>query len=573
MAIHIGSDYFRAMSSRVLLSLLCSWLLLWGFAVPDLFGTLPIGREGVATVPLFNAWTIGWNIQQAEVGFSSYWQAPLFWPDDHAFIYCETQLPSAVGLVLPHPERAILFYNLYLWLTLALNGIVAASLLRQLSISQLPCLLAGFLMISLPYVCWQSGVLQLTVLWPSLWLLSGLLNYFRIPSLSNACLCACGLVMIYLTCHYYGLMMITLIPFLLLAAGLISTYRTQVFRKALINHVLLAAVIVGIGLGWLILPQQHWLGAEEFERSTDTIWGLSAKPSHWLTPPEDNLARLWSGENQSQTARHWATGVGWVLMLTSAIGGCIGLVTPHLRKPTIILGTLAVVGWVLSLGFYAELFGVNIYETLRQSVPGISRIRSPHRYGVYTQMVAVLLTGFFLQWLSKFSGLTLERASWRNWPSYLLLCGVGGIAIFQGWPAPSAVIGTPRYQNHQAWLAQLEKIAQEGEPLSCFPYPESKEVEAHYSSVKWMYLSLWHKHPITNGYAGYFPETFLESREDFASFPESAAFDRLKQWKIRTILVNASRYEKSELSEIETHGYKLQYHDKTTNLAIYQKPE
>ena len=111
MAIHSGSDYFRAMSSRVLLSLLCSWLLLWGFAVPDLFGTLPIGREGVATVPLFNAWTIGWNIQQAEVGFSSYWQAPLFWPDDHAFIYCETQLPSAVGIVLPHPERAILFYN------------------------------------------------------------------------------------------------------------------------------------------------------------------------------------------------------------------------------------------------------------------------------------------------------------------------------------------------------------------------------------------------------------------------------------------------------------------------------
>src|SRR4051794_35687787 len=41
---------------------------------------LPQGTESVATVPLFNLWTIWWNADRARHGFHGYWDAPIFYP-------------------------------------------------------------------------------------------------------------------------------------------------------------------------------------------------------------------------------------------------------------------------------------------------------------------------------------------------------------------------------------------------------------------------------------------------------------------------------------------------------------
>ncbi|MCA9224028.1 MAG: hypothetical protein KDA47_00380, partial [Planctomycetales bacterium] len=50
---------------------------------------LPLGQEGVATVPLLNAWTMWWNGQAAEQGFSNYWDAPIFYPERDALAFSE----------------------------------------------------------------------------------------------------------------------------------------------------------------------------------------------------------------------------------------------------------------------------------------------------------------------------------------------------------------------------------------------------------------------------------------------------------------------------------------------------
>ncbi|MEM8995620.1 MAG: hypothetical protein AAGF23_12615 [Acidobacteriota bacterium] len=52
---------------------------------------LPLGTEPVATVPLFNLWTLAWNAESVSRGLDGYWQAPIFHPAPDAFAFSEPQ--------------------------------------------------------------------------------------------------------------------------------------------------------------------------------------------------------------------------------------------------------------------------------------------------------------------------------------------------------------------------------------------------------------------------------------------------------------------------------------------------
>ena len=84
---------------------------------------IPKGTERVATVPLFNQWTIWWNADRAGRMFDGYWNAPIFVPSDHSFALSEAQ-PTTV-LVAPVvwiSGSRTLGYNAYLLCMLTLNG-------------------------------------------------------------------------------------------------------------------------------------------------------------------------------------------------------------------------------------------------------------------------------------------------------------------------------------------------------------------------------------------------------------------------------------------------------------------
>jgi hypothetical protein len=50
---------------------------------------IPVTRGGSATVPLFNAWTILWNVKGIERGFQGWWDAPIFFPERQCFAFSE----------------------------------------------------------------------------------------------------------------------------------------------------------------------------------------------------------------------------------------------------------------------------------------------------------------------------------------------------------------------------------------------------------------------------------------------------------------------------------------------------
>jgi hypothetical protein len=64
---------------------------------------LPIGTEPCRTVPMFNLWTLEWNVQSFNNGTlywsQEYWDAPIFFPAKDSFAMSEAQ--PILGLLAP----------------------------------------------------------------------------------------------------------------------------------------------------------------------------------------------------------------------------------------------------------------------------------------------------------------------------------------------------------------------------------------------------------------------------------------------------------------------------------------
>ena len=135
------------------------------------FSHIPLGDEKVATVPFFNLWTLQWNIDQLMQGYPRYWDAPIFAPLNGTFAFSEPQPLSAL-LAAPFWigfQSPAFGYNIVVILFLILNGWFAHWLLKSWGISSLPAFLAGLIMMALPFVAQEMGVLQLIALFGFLW--------------------------------------------------------------------------------------------------------------------------------------------------------------------------------------------------------------------------------------------------------------------------------------------------------------------------------------------------------------------------------------------------------------------
>lgn len=77
---------FRILELAVyfLLALIFTWPLARHIA-----SGIPMGTETVATVPLFNLWTLWWNADRLGALYQGYWDAPIFYPLEGVFAFSE----------------------------------------------------------------------------------------------------------------------------------------------------------------------------------------------------------------------------------------------------------------------------------------------------------------------------------------------------------------------------------------------------------------------------------------------------------------------------------------------------
>ena len=480
---------------------------------------LPLGTESVATVPLFNLWTLQWNGAQLLSGYQNYWEAPIFFPYAGSFALSEampfTGLMFSVlyGLV----NNAVAAYNLTLLLGLALNGYAAYLLSRQLSVTQPAAVLTGVLAVSLPFVWRELGVLQLTILWPLFLTFVMLLRFKEQRGLSSALGIGIMMAVTIFTSSQYGLFL----SLFLILAGVVFFQRDYFSRKTILN--LGAGIVFGALLIFPIVVQQRHI-LSDYTRSKSTITNLSAEPIDYLRLDRRSWGEAVMPWLQSEGGSGQRLYPGTGLLVLASLGAMAGW--KHGNRKWVMFCLLgAGMAFGLSLGFNLSIRGWEPYELLYSYYPGFMQLRSPFRLGGMVQVFLVGLVGFGIAWLWSWKGKWGAAIS-----MFIILFSVAEVSAL-----PARLAEYPKERVGAEWVDWLADQP-EGAVMH-LPISKSTKVAAFEETVIQMLQGLQHGHPLANGYSGFSPRSYQQLKREALLFPNEYSLRILAEAGILYVVV------------------------------------
>ena len=264
-----------------LLALIITWPLARHIA-----SGIPMGTETVATVPLFNLWTLWWNADRLGALHQGYWDAPIFYPLEGVFAFSEPQpLTGFVAAFVSSPTGShVLAYNAVVLAALTLNGWMACQLLRAVRMSWLAALTGGAMVSCLPFIQQELGVLQLVSLGGVLATLHAIVRIAERPSLRRGVALAVAFAATSLMCGYYALSLSVLV---LLGGGWLLADRLKEWETW---KALGVALFVGLAILVPVTGQQLRIAERyELERSASTASRFSASWEHYGQTPWPQL--------------------------------------------------------------------------------------------------------------------------------------------------------------------------------------------------------------------------------------------------------------------------------------------
>ncbi len=562
---------FYPLSTLFYLSFFVLWALILTYPLPlHLFSHIPRGSEEAATVPLFNLWTLRWNIDQQMQGYPRYWDAPIFAPDKGTFAFSE---PQPLSALLAAPlwlafQSPALGYNFLIILFLTLNGWLTFWLLRHWRLPPLPSLLAGLLMQSLPFVAQEMGVLQLVAIFGILWSLFFLSRFLTLVSLSpcllissphfwrNSLGLALGLPVTFLICSYYGLFSVFFLPL----AFIFQVRRAHLNLKTTVQLGVVALLALALTLPF-VWAQYRELEVYQFTRSPQTIEANSAKFSYYRDFLDYNLfyGRI-LGLKSAQGQRLFP-GLGLI-----ALAG-LGLFGGPRKRIKLYLFLAVGLALLLSLGLRLNVGGVQPYQWVREWVPGFAQLRSPFRFAVLVQLHLALLAGFGLHNLSQ----------WLRGSPKWLPGGVAVLAIFEMLALPLPLQPVPIQTEAVPWQAWLNEHARLGAAdlqsvsrpkIVMLPFAPSSKVEDFEQTTRWLLANRFFQGDMLNGYSGFFPADHARVREEMLKFPTSAGLQLLQKKGIEYVVVYHHLANTPSPQTLETYLTRL-YEDEQARAAVY----
>lgn len=550
---------------------LTAWMLFAAVAVlgngREYHQQLPIGTEAVATVPLFNLWTIGWNAQQLADGLPDYWQAPIFHPQPGAFALSEAQPTTLIVAPIAWAGTYALAYNVYLLLLLALNAMFARRLLVDVGLHPVAALFGGVATLTLPFVHWQLGVLQLCSLWGPIAVLWMMVRFSHRPTWFAAVLLGTATACTYAACNYYGLFLTLLAPagLLLIVDAFFAQRQLRpadgIARSAMLLTMKL--IVAGVAAGLLVSPilrgQVIWLLPWSHPRGLELVKSLSLVPTDYLHPADDHF----------RIARHlrlapvagrelWPAGSGTILLVWGLVGLVIGLCAARLRKWTLFCLVAGLIAFAGSLGPRLEVAGFSPFVSMRDWYPGLAQIRSPFRLAIFVQLILVFLAAGGLSWLWR-------RYTGRFWKSVVLLLML--LPIVETWPTTNRWHTVPSEQTHAGWIEWIRRETPRDTVLACVPIAIGNAVEDFEETTAWMYLGLRHRRRMVNGYSGFFPEHYMSMRKLMPGFPDDATLTRLRELGVDYLVIRMDGIPREARDRLKT--WQPLYVDTTAGVNVY----
>ena len=368
----------------------------------------------------------------------------------------------------------------------------------------------------------------------------------------------------YWMCNYWGLFLA-----ILLVPASVWLWNGRMLRIAFWRDVLLAGLVASA----MILPIayiQRTLSKEQtWVRNADLIVALSAHARDLTDTPWTPLI---PGLEHPEATRAtvWPLGGGGLKLLLAPLGLLAAVTTRGRRRWGLFVATFGLLAFGLSLGpnnRFADtlpggLAGQSPYEWLQQFVPGFSLIRSPFRFVMFVQLAAVWLSVEALdlfdprRWkrgtrivdrglriadcgTDKETTMSLATLAPLRLPSALgtpqsafqsLLVQVplivaSLIVTLEVLPARQRLYPCPSSRDLPVWVLWLRDSAPVSEPIACLPFPTGFNVGNYEATAVWMYWSMFHRHPLVNGYSGFFPQSFLVIKDGLEQYDRSVDED------------------------------------------------
>ncbi len=529
----------------------------------ELSTALPQGLDSVPTVPLLNLWTVWWNADRAAAGFEHYWDAPIFAPATSTLVFSEAQPTTLVVAPLVWQQgNAILAYNVYLLVSLMLNGAFAYRLFRSQKFCRWSSLTGGILTQTLPFVFWQLAVLQLTLLWPSLWTVHAGLSLLKTPRWRTALELGIAFGVTYSSCNYYGLFFAVLFP-----PAAVWYVNWEWLKVASWLKLSLAAVLAAGLVSPIVIQQRSESVKHAWSRDELTINNLSAHSRDYLDAPYPQWLESW--EDVACPRRDlWTLGSGLLKFSAAGLGIVIGLALPGRRRWTLFAGTFAVLAWWDSLGPQFHLWSLSPYDLLRDHVPGFAQIRSPFRFAVFVQLGIVWLTANTVdvliprQWTKGGIRLNIVR--------YGLTLGLSFAVVAETRPATQLLYYPPAFQPLPQWVEFLRDETPQDSIVVCLPMVMGTTVVDYESETVWMFWSMFHRRRLVNGYSGYFPKEYVAAKDGLFKFPD-AGVPQLLELKPNYAVVRRDFEVQSTIESFPaTQRWEWLFSDEVERMDVYR---
>lgn len=528
------------MSIRNSLIAVCSYSLLTALTAGKEFlhpHTIPLTSTTVSTVPLFNAWTIGWNADQLAAGFPYYWHAPIFHPQQSSFAYSEPQPATMlVAPILWSTGNPIWAYKSWLILSLFLNALFGHILLRRMGYSFRFQLFGGLLVFTLPLVHQFLDVIQLVPLWGILWFWGALFQLERRRQILNAMETGISFATVFMLCLHHALFLCLLMCFALaMFLGPLVLDRRFAILSGL--AILLAALLVAP----IVLPVDNALAGVDHVRPDMLVQQLSAKPSCYLNSPDSAFLKMEAFQSNNELPLN----VGYLRMLLASVGLVLGLTWGKRKRWIGFVAVIGLVAFCFSLGFHLKIAGWSPWRTIRDVVPGFESVRSVYRFAWFVQLTITLLAVEGAALLHEFAAST--RLASTKKLAFQIVIGVFAIGgLIEIPPASSIRGGVPDLVRNEKWIGYLREETPTDAVIFCVPAASGTTIADYDHTTRWMYFGLRHDRRLVNGYSGFFPEDYLELRKLIqAEFPSAACLRELVDRDV-TYLVVARRFCSTE---------------------------
>ena len=527
---------------------------------------LPMGTESVATVPLFNVWTVWWNADRAAAGYGGYWDAPIFHPQKGAFSFSEPMPISALAApVIWITGNRVLAYNILLILCLWLNGWIAFRLLLRFHFYRPIPWIGGAMVALLPLLHSWLGVLQLVPVFGILWTVAALHRFSRRPTPMAGMGLGGGLALTYLMCAYYGLFM--MLP-LMLSTGWLLDRRMVQWRTwgAMLPGILAAALIC------LPFAVAHEPAADN-ERPAHTeryLSQLSAMPRDYLVTPWPHGFGEVSRE-VSAVDNGFKLCPGYLKLGLATAGLLLGLAARRRRRWTLFSLTMLCAAFALSLGPPFHIAGWQPYMFLVNHLPGFGQARNVFRFAVIVHLMVVLLAAMGLHGAMAAARRHIRRDRPRQL-TVALIIAVGLLAVVEILPPPQTLYVAPDHVANRRWVDWLATRTPVESVIVCVPFPFRPDVAGYEQETCWMYWQTFHHRKMINGYSGYFPQTFRELKMAMAAFPAPQTIRRLGDLKVDYCVVKRDSIFAEAAWVAATAGSRLApvFHDDEAQMDIYR---